>query len=405
MFVQQLSRKERPLKTSQKLLHRLFHILGKINLRSILPKAWHSMSQAAVLESAPLIDNAAFLPGSLPVDSSRARKPVVKKHLRPLARVLRRKTKSTKNVPICWPDQRAEAVAVGQFLSGSYVNLVGTRDYKVYIPSSYCGQALPLVVMLHGCKQNPDDFAVGTRMNLIAEQSECFVVYPAQSSLANKMNCWNWFKKSNQQRDGEEPSLIAGITRQVIATYAIDARRVYIAGLSSGGAMAGIMGATYPDLYAAIGIHSGMPYAGVNGAFSALAAMKTGGGSLVSHFFLPIESASSATAIPAIVFHGDQDATVHPRNGDKVLAQCMLPGSSGHVISMTEQLGQHPEGHAYTRRVQRNPKGGIVAEQWLVHGSGHAWSGGSHHGSYTDPKGPDAAGEMLRFFYLHAQPE
>jgi len=239
-------------------------------------------------------------------------------------------------------------------------------------------------------------------MNLIAEQSQCFVVYPAQSNLANKWNCWNWFKKANQQRDGEEPSLIAGITRQIIATYRIDARRVYIAGLSSGGAMAGIMGAAYPDLYAAIGIHSGMHYAGINSVFSALAAMKIGRGNLVSHFFLPLEPISSAPAIPAIVFHGDQDATVHPRNGDKLIAQY---GCSGQPAAMTVQLGRHPDGHEYIRRVQRNTDGHFIAEQWLVHGSGHAWSGGSRHGSYTDPKGPDAAGEMLRFFYLHALTE
>jgi poly(hydroxyalkanoate) depolymerase family esterase len=294
------------------------------------------------------------------------------------------------------------AIEDGQFLSKSYTNTSGSRDYKIYIPSSYCGQALPLVVMLHGCRQNPDDFAAGTRMNLIAEQNQCVVVYPAQSNLANKMNCWNWFKPANQQRDGEEPSLIAGITQEVIAAYGLDPRRVYIAGLSSGGAMAGIMGVAYPDLYAAIGIHSGMPYAGIHGLLSALAVMKTGGGDFVSHFFQALDPALSVAAIPAIVFHGDRDTTIHPRNGDKVMAQCGLFGRFG---SVTEQLEKNPKGHDYTKRVLRNANGAIVAEQWLVHGSGHAWSGGSDHGSYTDSKGPDAAGEMLRFFYLHSQSE
>src|SRR5690606_27913096 len=163
-----------------------------------------------------------------------------------------------------------------RFIDGSYRNKTGLRNYKLYIPSSYDGQPLPLMVMLHGCTQDPADFATGTRMNEIAEEKQCFVVYPAQAQSANSARCWNWFKAIDQKRDQGEPSLIAGITRQVSDTYQIDAKRVYIAGMSAGGAMAVIMGTLYPDLYTAVGVHSGLPYASAQDLPSALAAMKNG---------------------------------------------------------------------------------------------------------------------------------
>ena len=204
----------------------------------------------------------------------------------------------------------------GTVLAASCTNHAGTRAYKVYVPSTYNGQALPLIVMLHGCKQNPDDFAAGTGMNAIAEQNDCFVVYPAQAHAANGSNCWNWFKAEDQQRDRGEPSIIADITRDVIREYHIDPSRVYVAGLSAGGAMAAIMGATYPELYAAIGIHSGLPVGAAHDLPSAFAAMKNGGATK--------EPRNAREApIPVIVFHGDRDTTVHPRNGEQALAQCI----------------------------------------------------------------------------------
>jgi poly(hydroxyalkanoate) depolymerase family esterase len=289
----------------------------------------------------------------------------------------------------------------GKFLNASCTNHAGTRGYKVYVPSGYSGQALPVIVMLHGCKQNPDDFAAGTGMNSIAEQNNCFVVYPAQTHAANGSNCWNWFNAGDQQRNQGEPSIIADITREVIRTYNIDPSRVYVAGLSAGGAMAAIMGATYPELYAAVGIHSGLPYGAAHDLPSAFAAMKNG-------MAKPNSSGAFGKPVPAIVFHGDRDTTVHSCNGDQVLAQCTgnsaaSPADRQSKPCVTVEKGSVPQGRSYTKTVQFDGDGKAFAEHWTVHGAGHAWSGGTRNGSYTDPKGPNAAQEMLRFFYTHSK--
>ena len=295
----------------------------------------------------------------------------------------------------------------GQFITGSYTNLAGTRAYKLYLPSGYQGQVLPLVVMLHGCKQNPDDFAAGTRMNTLAEEYQCFVVYPAQATAANQSHCWNWFQATDQQRDRGEPSLIAGITRQIISTYSVDARRVYVAGLSAGGAMAAVMGVTYSDLYAAIGVHSGLPYAVAHDLPSAFAAMNHGAGTPGGEQDDDSpEVVQCPRVVPAIVFHGDRDIKVRPRNGDQVIAQWRaIHGAGDATPQVTIQRGQVPDGHAYTRAIHHDSSGQPFLEQWRVHGAGHAWSGGSRSGSYTDPRGPDATREMIRFFREHPFPE
>lgn len=289
--------------------------------------------------------------------------------------------------PLQGADAEPEPAAPGRFIPGSYTNHAGTRGYKLYIPTGYHGQSLPLVVMLHGCTQNPDDFAAGTRMNVIAEERQCFVVYPAQTQAANSSRCWNWFNGIDQQREQGEPSIIAGLTRDIIKTYHIDERQVFIAGMSAGGAMSVIMAATYPDLYAAVGIHSGLPYASAQDLPSALAAMKAGA-----------ETAPARIkGIPVIVFHGDKDHTVHPRNGEQIITQSLPLDGRTTTKAATEQ-GKQPKGRSYRRTVHQDSKGNAVAEHWVVHGSGHAWSGGSRRGSYTDPRGPDAGKEMMRFF-------
>ncbi|HLS85933.1 MAG TPA: PHB depolymerase family esterase [Burkholderiales bacterium] len=265
----------------------------------------------------------------------------------------------------------------GRMLRSAFTNQAGTRAYETYLPSKHAAAGLPLVVMLHGCKQAPEDFAAGTRMNLLAEELGFAVVYPAQSRDANASACWNWFEPAHQRRDAGEPSIIAGITREVVARHRLDARRVYVAGLSAGGAMAAVMGAAYPELYAAMGIHSGLGYAAARDLPSALAAMKGKRG----------RSRQAAPGIPAIVFHGDRDTTVHPSNGEH---------RPGGTLERTER--GHANGRDYTRTTHWNESGHVILEHWLVHGAGHAWSGGGPGGTFADPLGPDASREMLRFF-------
>jgi poly(hydroxyalkanoate) depolymerase family esterase len=300
-----------------------------------------------------------------------------------------------KRAPVHAPDVVPDG---GQFLLASYGNKAGSRAYKLYVPSGYHGQAVPLVVMLHGCTQSPDDFAAGTRMNVLAEERTCLVAYPAQAAAANASKCWNWFSPSDQQRGQGEPSLIAGITRQIMRDYVVDPERVYVAGLSAGAAAAAIMGMTYPDLYAAIGVHSGLACGAASDLPSAFAAMQQGGAA-AGRSGSASGAAVSRRIVPTIVFHGDQDGTVHPRNGDQVIAQSRASATAG--LQTRVQRGRVPGGHAYSRTLHTDARGQTILEHWVIHGAGHAWSGGSPAGSYTDPQGPDAAREMLRFFLEH----
>ncbi|HVG46858.1 MAG TPA: PHB depolymerase family esterase, partial [Rubellimicrobium sp.] len=276
------------------------------------------------------------------------------------------------------------------FEERSFANAAGTRPYKLYVPSMHKGEPLPLVVMLHGCTQSPDDFAMGTRMNELAEELGFLVVYPGQTQAANMQKCWNWFNAADQQRDQGEPTLIAGITRAVMQDVPVLEGRVYVAGLSAGGAAAAIMGATYPDLYAAVGVHSGLACGAARDMVSAFGAMKQGSGPGGAQ-------SGSGRPVPTIVFHGDRDTTVHPVNGDEVLAQAKA--GAAHLTQVDR--GTSPGGMGFTRTVHRDDAGQAVLEQWVLHGAGHAWSGGSASGSYTDPKGPDASREMMRFFLEH----
>jgi poly(hydroxyalkanoate) depolymerase family esterase len=270
-----------------------------------------------------------------------------------------------------------------QFEERNYSNEAGGRIYKLYVPSGYGDHPVPLVVMLHGCTQSPDDFALGTRMNELAEKNTFLVAYPAQSRSANVSKCWNWFNEGHQQRDQGEPSLIAGITREILADFSVEAGRVYIAGLSAGGAAAAIMGSTYPDLFAAVGVHSGLACGAAANTLSAFAAMRGGG-------TVGLKKSNVAT----IVFHGDRDTTVNPVNGDQVFAQAKVTAD----LQTTVSRGAAPGGIRYTRTVRADENGRPMLEQWILHGAGHAWSGGSSAGSYTEPRGPDASREMVRFF-------
>ena len=269
------------------------------------------------------------------------------------------------------------------FVDGHHGKGPAARKYKLYIPPHAGSAPLPLVVMLHGCTQDAADFAAGTGMNELAREHGCYVLYPEQSQQANPQRCWNWFKHNHQVRGRGEPATLAGMTQEVMAQHKIDAKRVYVAGLSAGGAMAAILGDAYPELFAAVGVHSGLPTGAANDVPSAFGAMHNG----------PQGKRHAASGVPTIVFHGDGDHTVNPVNGTEVIAACVRPGTT-----LETEQGRSTGGRRYTRELHRTADGKIVAEHWVVHGAPHAWAGGSSKGSYTDASGPDASAEMLRFF-------
>ncbi|MCK8787039.1 PHB depolymerase family esterase [Roseomonas sp. NAR14] len=289
--------------------------------------------------------------------------------------------------------------AAGRFLAGTYANAAGSRPYRLYLPSGHApGRRLPLVVMLHGCTQSPEDFARGTGMNDAAERDGFLVLYPGQPASAQPQRCWKWYSAADQRRDQGEPAIIAGMTRQVMRDHDVDPHRVYVAGLSAGGAKAAIMAEAYPDLYAAAGVHSGLACGAAQDLASAMLAMRQGAGTRLRD--RPGGPDATDRLVPTIVFHGDRDGTVSARNGDDVLAQA----TRGAVLRERTERGEAPGGRAWSRTTLADASGRSVAEQWVIHGAGHAWSGGRPEGSFTDPRGPDATREMLRFFAEHPHP-
>jgi poly(hydroxyalkanoate) depolymerase family esterase len=290
------------------------------------------------------------------------------------------------------PAASAPAIPPG-FHRGTYHDEPGQRSYKLFIPKLPATRPMPLLVMLHGCTQDPDDFATGTRMNMLAQQRGFLVLYPLQPARFNAYRCWNWFLPEHQRRDAGEPALIAGMTRHVMKTHAIDDSRVYVAGLSAGGAMAAILGQEYPELYAAIGVHSGLAQGAAHSVASALNAMKHGKPSHRARETVPARAGA-----PAIVFHGDADATVHPLNAQHLVENLLAPLKN---VGAPEKRNEVDAGRRFTRSTWRDGQGRQHVELWEVHGAGHAWSGGHPPGSHTDPSGPDASREMLRFFDEH----
>ena len=304
------------------------------------------------------------------------------------------------------PDGGPAATEASGFREFSYRSAAGSRDYMLLLPARRPAAPMPLVVMLHGCTQSPADFATGTRMNRYAEEQGFAVAYPAQSRAQNASLCWNWFQRSNQVRGRGEPAIIAGLTSELVATHGFDRTRVYIAGLSAGGTMAAIVGQAYPEIYAAIGVHSGVRPGIAVDLSSGLAAMRRGA-------VLPLdaraqEPSGSVTAdkTPTIVFHGDADSAVHPQHAAEISARAVRAFVSAAAKGAkppreSVESGVAPGGHAFTRTAWTQPDDTTVAELWLVHGFGHAWSGGDAAGSFADPQGPDASREMLRFFAAH----
>lgn len=285
---------------------------------------------------------------------------------------------------------------LGRFDERTYANGADSRHYKLYVPrKGPRDRPRALLVMLHGCTQNPDDFAAGTRMNLIADREGFLVAYPAQTAKANGMRCWNWFEPRNQLRGEGEPSLIAGITHEVMTEFAIDSRNVFIAGLSAGGAMAVIMSAVYPELFSAVGVYAGLPYRAARSLSSAFALMN---GAQAASTVVDAGDVGSSF-VPTIVFHGDRDKTVSIESGADVVDQAVARYAlTDQPLTKTVQQRTSINGREITVTEYTDARLHPKVEYWVVHGSGHAWSGGSDQGSHTDASGPNASEEMVRFF-------
>jgi poly(hydroxyalkanoate) depolymerase family esterase len=285
--------------------------------------------------------------------------------------------------------------------------------YKVYVPSGYvAGTKVPMMVMLHGCVQNPDDFAAGTQMNALAEQKNFIVLYPEMNVYANSSMCWNWFYDYNQHRNAAgEADIIKGMVDDVKGSYAIDSNKVYVAGLSAGAAMATIMGATYPDVFHGVGVSAGVEYNAADDAYSASSAMSYGS-------YDPNQAGKDAYTemgsykrkMPVIVFQGTGDTTVAPVNGTQVVQSWLQTndmvddGSDNNSVKTTAAqtlTGSVTGGRSYTHYIYNDNAGKSLVEYYTVNGMDHAWSGGSSSGSYTDPSGPNATQIMWNFFTSH----
>ena len=263
--------------------------------------------------------------------------------------------------------------------------------YRLYEPARDDAALLPVVVMLHGCKQDSEDFARGTGMNEVAARDGFLVLYPEQLRKANQMGCWNWFEPVHQKRGAGEPAMIAALVEAVVAQHGGDPRRVYVAGLSAGGAMAATLGELYPDVFAAVGIHSGLPPSAAHDVQSAFSAMRRGSGPRVP---------MARSPLPTIVFHGSGDKTVAPANGEAVVQrQVAAAAADGLRLERREQrvAGTRPA----TRSEWLDPQGKPMVESWKVDAGPHAWSGGRAAGSFTDPQGPNASEAMAAFFLRH----
>lgn len=278
----------------------------------------------------------------------------------------------------------------------------GPRRFMLYVPSGHDGKKrAPLLVVLHGCTQDPENIARGTRFNQLAEERKMLVAYPEQPQKSNSLKCWNWFDQSHQLRDKGEPALIANITRKVMADYKIDTKRVFIAGVSAGGAMALITSYSYPEIFAAAGIHSGIAYGAATTIADALRAMIAGAQDSSTLGALVTKAIASPKSFPAIVFQGEVDKSVKALNSHQIVSQ-LGALSAGGLKQLADTAAVTPQGYHYTRRIYgAGKKGKPVVEEWTVAELGHAWSGGSTEGTYTDPKGPDAGREMIRFFMEH----
>jgi poly(hydroxyalkanoate) depolymerase family esterase len=292
----------------------------------------------------------------------------------------------------------SEAAAKGRFSAGSFGE-PSPRRYMLYEPAFREPGPAPLLVLLHGCDQDAQEFAAGTRMNEVAEAAGVVVLYPEQSPTANLLRCWNWYASQGPSGSNGEAALIAAMTRQVMGEQRIDPARVYVAGMSAGGAMAAVLARDFPDLYAALGVHSGVPAGFANDLFSAARLMSSGPGLSAADTDPP---GGHGAAVASIVFHGDEDTAVHPSNGQAIHSAPFSDPAWPLTLASLQSTTDPSEGQrGFTRSVESGPGGVTYRELWIVHGAGHAWAGGSDVGKHTDANGPDASREMLRFLLQH----
>ena len=360
-------------------------------IQSLLQGPSAASSPADLTENMPEADDlieGSFtrLDPSSPAPKASPRKPAARTGL---AETLRSLAAGGMPRPGMTPPPQIDLPDGAQFLSLTHLSAHGSRDYRLYIPAKQGEGPMPLVVMLHGCTQSPEDFAIGTGMNILAEEFGFLVAWPAQPQGANAQKCWNWFRPEDQGRGKGEPALLAGVVGDILGSQRVDPRRVYVAGLSAGGAAAAIMGAAYPQMFAAVSVHSGLPVGAARDVPSAFAAMR-GGSTAKPH----------SAAVPTIVFHGLADTTVHPANGAAVLDQAIATVSGLRPVRVS---GRSLGGRSYTQTSHLDAVDVSVAEHWEIEGAAHAWAGGQPGGSYTDTKGPDASREMVRFFLQHQQ--
>ena len=302
----------------------------------------------------------------------------------------------------------------GTWIAGTGRAAAGSRNFKLWVPATLeTGRACPLVMLLHGCTHDAKNMAEISGMNEVAEANRFLIVYPEQSRLSNLMKCWRWFHPKHQSRDAGEPSILAAVVDQVLLTHNVDQDRIYVAGVSAGGAMAAILAATYPDIFAAVAVFAGAEFKAATSLSEGLAAMKQGGPDPLRQGQLAFEAMRGGLArkqrrrMPVIVFHGTADTRVSPLNAEQVIAQwgktnaCLALEDAESGFALTEKVidGRVPDGYAYQQHIYVEADGRLLMEKWIVHGLGHAWSGSPKPSRHGDPKGPNASAEIWRFFW------
>jgi poly(hydroxyalkanoate) depolymerase family esterase len=301
----------------------------------------------------------------------------------------------------------------GSWVGGTVNNSFGSREYKLWMSSGYRKEKpVPLVLMLHGCMQKPEDLAAASGMNELADEKTFLVVYPQQVAAANPLSCWNWFDPNHQARNAGEPALLAAVIQDIRAAYSIDAKRIYVVGISAGGAMAVVMAASYPELFAGVGVIAGEEYKAAATVEGGLASMKSGGPDPNQQGLLAYEAmqkslSGSKKRMPVIAFHGTKDPYLNPVNTDQIIAQWaqtndyLDDGKDNESVttqSPKETKGSVPNGYSYTKLQYKDSNGRLLMEKWSVDSLGHAWPGSPIANQFADPKGPKASAEIWRFF-------